>query len=134
MIEDALSKSVLDAFYEVYNESGDGFLEILYQRCLVIALRRRELRVETEVPVTIHYHGVAVGDYRLDLVVDRRIIVECKAGERLHLVHEYQLLNYLSATGLQVGFLFNFGPSPTFKRFVNERRTHASRKLTAVWK
>jgi len=134
MIEEDISSRTLDAFFQVYNEVGDGFLEGLYQRCLVVALRERGLRVETELPLSIQYRGARVGEYRLDVLVERRVIIECKAGDRLHLAHEYQLLNYLRATGLTLGFLFNFGPSPSFKRLANTHRDPSQRKLTTVWK
>ena len=70
MIDEEVSRPIIVAFYKVYNQTGCGFLEILYQRCLVIALRNLGLLVETEVPISILYDGVAVGDYRLDLVVN----------------------------------------------------------------
>lgn len=134
MIEEELSRRALDAFFQVYNEVGDGFLERTYQRCLVVALKARGLRVETEVPVSLSYRGVDVGEYRLDLLVERRMILECKAGDRVHLAHEYQLLNYLRATRLPLGFLLNFGPSPTFKRLVNTVTPGAEEKLAMTWK
>ena len=135
LIEEELSSLVISSFYKVYNETGHGFLEVLYQRCLVIALRRAGHVVETELPVSLLYDGEPVGDYRLDLVVDRRIIVECKSGNRLLPVHEHQLMNYLAATGIEVGLLFNFGARPTFKRLVYQHSKHMrSRRLSTVWK
>jgi GxxExxY protein len=135
MLEEELSNRVIMAFYKVYNQTGYGFLEMLYQRCLVVALRKLDLRVETEVPVSLLYEGEMVGDYRLDLVIERRIIVECKAGDRLNRVHEQQLMNYLAATGVEVGLLFNFGPQPSFRRFVYEQlKKKRSRHLSTVWK
>lgn len=135
LIDSDLSSQVISAFYRVYNEAGHGFLEVLYQRCLVIALRQVGLTVETELPISLRYHGELVGDYRLDLVVNRRLIVECKSGDRLLPVHEHQLMNYLAATGIEVGLLLNFGSRPSFKRLVYEhsKRTR-SRHLSTVWK
>ena len=135
MIDEETTKPIIVAFHRVYNQTGCGFLEILYQRCLVIALRNMGLLVETEVPISLLYDGVPVGDYRLDLLVERRIIVECKAGEKLLRVHEHQLMNYLATTGIEVGLLFNFGPEPSFKRLVYEQsKKTRSRHLTTVWK
>ncbi|MEO7520526.1 MAG: GxxExxY protein [Gemmatimonas sp.] len=135
LIEEELSSQIISAFYKVYNATGHGFLEMLYQRCLVIALRRAGLVVETELPISMRYDDEPVGDYRLDLVVNRRIIVECKSGDRMLPVHEHQLMNYLAATGIEVGLLFNFGARPTFKRLVYEHsKKSRPRHLSIVWK
>jgi GxxExxY protein len=135
MIEEELSNRVIMAFYKVYNQTGYGFLEALYQRCLVIALRKLDFRVEIEVPISVLYDNEPVGDYRIDLLIERRIIVECKAGDRLHRVHEHQLMSYLAATGIEVGLLFNFGPQPSFKRLVYEQsKKTRSRLISSIWK
>ena len=80
------------------------------------------------------YRGHPVGDYRIDLLVERKVIVECKAGTRLHLAHQHQLLNYLTATGLPLGYLVHFGETPTFMRFVNQQQRSRRRHLTTLWK
>lgn len=134
MIEDALSRSIVGAFHDVYNDTGEGLPEVVYQRCLVIALSYRGLSVSTEVPFTIHYRGRPVGEYRLDLVVEHKVVIECKATERPHLNHEAQLLNYLISTGLPLGYLLHFGKSPTFKRYANQRSNSRRRNLLMTWK
>ena len=68
--------------------------------------------------MTVQFEGVEVGVYRADLVVEGKVIVECKVAEKLSRVHELQLLNYLRATGLTVGLIFNFGPQATFRRLL----------------
>lgn len=110
--------TILGAFFEVYNELGYGFLESVYQRALPIALRARGVQCQREVPVTVHYRGEPVGEYRVDLIVERTVIVEAKAADKLVQAHESQLLDYLRATGLEVGLVLNFGPQATFRRVV----------------
>jgi GxxExxY protein len=135
MIEEELSKQVILAFFRAFNGTGSRFLENMYQRCLEIELRYLGLAVEREVPISLLYRGEPVGEYRLDVVVERRIIVECKACDRLLPIHEQQLVNYLAATGIEVGLLFNFGAQPTLKRLVYEQsKTTRPRHLSTIWK
>lgn len=86
------------------------------------ALHERGVPFQSEVKFAVQFHGVVVGDYRADLVVDGKIIVECKAVEAVTHVHEAQLLNYLRASGLELGFLLNFGPKSSFKRLIHTTR------------
>ena len=89
------------------------------KKSLLIELWKRDLKVESEVPIQVKYKGELVGDYFADIVVEDRIILELKAIEKLQPVHEAQLLNYLKATGIQVGFLINFThPKAEIKRMV----------------
>lgn len=113
-----LSHEILGAFFHVHTALGHGFLEAAYQHAMVSELKARRLAVATEVPFTLRYKGGVVGEYRADLVVARTVIVECKVAEFLTAVHEAQLLNYLRASGLELGLLLNFGPRATFKRLV----------------
>ena len=113
-----ITREVIGAFFDVYNELGHGFAEGVYQRALPIALASRGVGVEREVPLRVLFRGEPVGDYRADLVVEQRVIVEVKAVEKLVAAHDAQLLNYLRATGLQLGLLLNFGPRATFRRLV----------------
>lgn len=109
---------VLDAVFDVYNCHGWGFLEVVNRRSMVHALRKAGVRIETEVATTVFYDGEAVGEYRADLVVDGKLIVELKAVDRIAPEHRAQVINYLKASGLEVGLLLNFGPKPEFKRLV----------------
>ncbi|MBI3566988.1 MAG: GxxExxY protein [Gemmatimonadetes bacterium] len=113
-----VTREIIGAFFDVYNELGYGFLENVYQRALPVALAARGIRLEREVPMRISFRGESVGDYRADLIVDGRVVVEIKAVERLVSAHEAQLLNYLRATGLRVGLILNFGPQATFRRLM----------------
>jgi len=114
---EALTECIIGAGYEVYNGLGHGFVEAVYKKAFVCELRRRGLEVGHEVPFRIDYKGDSVGTYYADLVVAKRVIVELKAVESLLPVHARQVLNYLRASGLGLGLVFNFGgPSLTFRR------------------
>jgi len=107
------------AVFEVNRILGHGFLERIYKKALLIELWKRDLKAESEVPIQVQYKGELVGDYFADIVVENRIILELKSIEKLQPVHEAQLLNYLKATGIQVGLLINFThPKAEIKRMV----------------
>jgi GxxExxY protein len=118
LVHEALTSEIIDAFFEVYNELGYGFVELVYQRPLPLALGARGVRSEREVPLSVRFRAEIVGDYRADLVVEGTVIVESKVAEKILPVHEMQLLNYLRATGITVGLVLNFGPRPTFRRLL----------------
>ena len=106
-----LSEKIIAAAYNVHKELGHGFLEKVYKNALVIELDEAGLKHVVEAPLKVSYHGKVVGDYFADIIVDEKIIVEVKAVSRLEPVHEVQLVNYLKATGINVGLLINFGQS-----------------------
>lgn len=111
-----LSEKIIAAAYAVHKELGQGFVEKIYKNALEIELRENSIKCNSEVPLNVSYHGQVIGDYFADLVVDNKIIVEIKAVSDLMPAHEVQLVNYLKATGLQVGLLINFGQSVKVKR------------------
>ena len=111
-----LTRVIIGAFFDVYNELGYGFLELVYRRALAVRLQELRLNVRQEVPFALDYHGVEVGHYRADLIVDDAVIVEVKSAERLAPVHHAQLVNYLRASRIPVGLLLNFGPRPEVRR------------------
>ena len=113
-----LSQKIIAAAHNVHKELGQGFLEKVYKNALAIELREMELTCDLEVPMSVLYRGLVVGDYVADMIVDGKIIIEVKAVAELSSVHEVQLVNYLKATGLQVGLLINFGRSVKVKRRV----------------
>ena len=124
-----LSEVIIGVFYDVYNELGFGFLESVYRKSLALALVPKCTTVKEEVPITVYFRGRNVGDFKADLVVNDLILIELKTAETLVQAHEAQVLNYLRATPLEVGLLFNFGPKPQVRRllFDNDRkqlRTH----------
>ena len=125
---EALTEKIIGVFYEVYNELGAGFLEIVYHRAMVVALRQIGLTAEPEVNVPVYFRGVQVGDFSADILVEDAVLLELKAVRELDSAHEAQLLNYLRATPVEIGFLMNFGPKPKFKRlaFANDRKCQRS--------
>ena len=107
------------AVFEVNKVLGAGFLEKVYENALLIELRKRSLKAESQVPIQIKYKGNIVGDYFSDIVVEGQVILELKAIEQLQKIHEAQLLNYLKATGFKIGLLINFKyPKAEIKRFI----------------
>ncbi len=118
-----------EAFYRVYGVLGYGFLEGVYANAMMIECRKAGLNVRHEVRIRVNYEGVDVGHYDADLVVGDAVIVELKACRTLAPEHEAQLLNYLKATAYEVGFLFNFGPKPQYRRMVYDN----SRKGSLSW-
>ena len=111
-----LSEKIIAAAYNVHNELGYGFLEKVYRNALAIELEEAGVKCVVEVPLKVSYHNKIVGDYFADIIVDDKIIVEIKAVSKLEPVHEVQLVNYLKATGIEVGLLINFGQSVEVKR------------------
>lgn len=113
-----LTSKIIEAAYTVHNTLGFGFLEKVYQNALVIELVKRGMKADSEKPIKVFYEGQVVGDYVADVVVDDKVILELKAVKELSDIHEVQLVNYLKATGMEVGLLINFGPSVKIKRKV----------------
>jgi len=113
-----LTDKIIGVFYEVYNELGPGFLESVYANAMILALRQAGLTAEQERPVTVRFRGSVVGDFRADIVVEGVVLCELKAVSVLDSSAEAQMLNYLRATGIEVGLLLNFGKEPKIKRFV----------------
>ncbi len=113
-----ITEKIIEAAFTVHNELGYGFLEKIYRNAMVIELEEKVFRCNTEVPMKVGYKGKVVGDYFADLIVDNKIIVETKAVSKLDASHEVQLVNYLKATGINVGLLINFGRSVEIKRRV----------------
>ena len=113
-----VTDQILGGCYSLYRALGYGFLENVYKNGLVVELGRRGLVAKREVPVEVFYLGVSIGTYRIDLLVNDKVILEVKAQHSLTVVDEKQLSNYLKATSIEVGLLFNFGPEPKFQRIV----------------
>ncbi len=111
---------ILKGFYEVYNELGNGFLESVYENALYIVLTGYGLSIEKQKDISVFFRGNKIGDFKTDLIVDEKVIVELKAVRKIDPSHEAQLINYLRATNIEVGLLLNFGRKPEFKRFVYE--------------
>ena len=120
------SGAILGAFYAVHSELGTGFLEAVYANAVTVVLRQAGLRVKRQVPFEIAFRGQYVGFYRADLIVASAIVVEIKAARSIVPQHAAQLLNYLRASGLQVGLLLNFGERAEFKRVVRTASARSS--------
>ena len=118
LIECELTEQVIGAFYAVYNELGPGFLESVYVNALAIALGTLDLKAQMEVPLVVKFREHVVGQFRADLVVEDRLVIEVKAVSSLLKAHEVQLVNYLRATRINVGLLLNFGARPELRRRV----------------
>jgi GxxExxY protein len=111
-----LTDQIIKAFYTAYNVLGYGFLEKVYENALAIELRNMGLKVTQQFPIVVTYRDQEIGHYEADLLVEDTVIVELKAARNIAPEHEAQLLNYLKATSIEVGLLFNFGPEPQIKR------------------
>ncbi len=114
-----ITREILKVAFKVHKTLGFGFLEKVYQNAMVIEFKKNGLKVEAEKPIKVYYENNVVGEYQADLVIEDKIIVELKAVEELNKKFEVQLVNYLTATGLEVGLLLNFGKeSLQYKRKV----------------
>ena len=119
-----LTQKVIGVFFEVYNELGHGFLESVYQKAFELALSSKGLKVSRKIEIPVWFRGEKVGDFEADVLVENCLLLELKGVSTLDRAHEAQLLNYLRATDVEVGMLFNFGIKPEFKRlaFDNSRK------------
>lgn len=107
--DEKLARSVVDAAVEVHRALGPGLLESVYRKCLVKELNSRGVRVAEEVPLRAEYKGLVFDSaYRMDLLVEGRVVVELKTVEALQPVHPAQLLSYLRLSGRRLGLLLNF--------------------------
>ena len=110
MLFEEVTEKIIAAAYKVYNKMGFGYLEKVYERCMLIELKKDiDLDVKYQCPVKVEYDGEDVGDFIADYVINDQIIVELKSVRTLVPAHEVQLVNYLRATGIEIGLLINFG-------------------------
>jgi len=111
---------VIGCAIRVSDALGCGFLERVYEAALLHELRKSGLDVASQVAFAVRYDGIVVGEYRADLVVEGRIVIEVKSTKAIDPTHEAQLLNYLKASGLPIGLILNFGtPHLGIRRMVN---------------
>lgn len=132
LLEGEITKRVIGSFYAVYRELGPGFLESVYANSLALSLRENGITVAQQVPLQVVFHDQVVGDFRADLLIEKRLIVEIKAVTKLAAIHETQLVNYLKATRITVGLLMNFGPLPEFRRRVFDSALHHPRSSASI--
>ena len=119
-----LTEKIIGCAYSVYNKMGFGFLESVYEKCMLIELRKAGLNAESQKPITVYYDNENVGHFLADIVIDGTIILELKSVRRIVEAHEVQLVNYLVATGKEVGLIINFG----------ERKVEVKRKVKKLGK
>ena len=117
-----ITEKIIGCAYRVYNTMGFGFAESVYENCLMIEFGKAGLEFESQKPITVCYEGKNVGDFFADLLVEDRVMVELKSVRHLAQRHEVQLVNYLVATGIDVGLLLNFG----------EERVEVKRKVRTL--
>lgn len=106
---DELIDSINNCAMRIRRQLPQGYLEAVYKNAMVIELRKLGLPFETEKPIKVFYDGISVGEYKADIIIDNRLILELKAVQNLCTAHEVQLVNYLTAIGIDDGLLINFG-------------------------
>ena len=119
MLYENVTDGIIRCYYDVYNTLGYGFLEKIYENAMMIKLRKAGFMCIQQPPIDVFFECEIVGSYNADIIVDTKIILEIKAGDSVHIpAHEYQLINYLKATELEIGLLLFFGKNPCVKRKV----------------
>lgn len=131
---EALTEKIIGAALAVSSTLGHGFLEAVYQKALLHELRQRSLAAQSHASFRVHYKGLDVGCYYADLIVERSVIVELKTVRSLMPIHVGQVVNYLKASGLPVGLLFNFAkPKLEWRRVLfNEANWNQQTELTRM--
>ena len=118
-----LTQQIIGLAMKVHRVLGPGFLESVYRKALLIELREAGLRAEEEKRISVLYEGASVGEFAADVLVEDKVILELKAVDALSKAHEVQTVNYLTATGLDIGLLMNFGSERLqFKRKFRQRK------------
>ncbi len=118
IITSTSTETLIKCFYKVYNTLGYGFLEKVYEKAFILELRKQGIECAAQVPINVFYDDQLIGEYYADILVNQEIILELKTSVIIADEHEAQLLNYLKATKIEVGYLFSFGKKPEFKRKV----------------
>ncbi len=117
-----ITGSVIGCAMHVHSEFGNGFPEVIYQRCLAIEFKDQNIGFSRELSMPLFYKNKEVGKRRVDFLVEKKILVELKAVSEINETHFNQILNYLTAFQLEIGLLINFGEnSLNFKRFINSK-------------
>ena len=119
-----LTEKIIKCAYAVYNRMGFGFLESVYEKCMLIELKKAGLNAEAQKSIKVYYDEKNVGEFVADIIVDDTIVLELKSVSRIIKAHEVQLVNYLVATGKPIGLLLNFG----------EKRVEVKRKIKEIIK
>ena len=129
MENEELTRKIIGAAMRVHSALGPGFLESVYRKALLHELAKLGLKAEPERPIVVNYDGIVVGEFSADVLVEDSVLLELKANQFLTRSHEVQLVNYLTATGIGIGLLLNFGAERL--EFKRKFRTYQSRKRPA---
>jgi GxxExxY protein len=122
MKHEEITKTIIGCAFDVMKELGSGFLESVYAKAMRVAIEHKGLRVQSQHPIKVNFRGECVGDFFADLLVEDVILVELKAVKAIAPEHQAQIINYLIATGIDVGLLINFGsPKLEYKRFTRNK-------------
>lgn len=114
---ETLVRTVIECAKNIRRHLGPGYLESVFKNAMLVELKKQSLSYEIENPINVYYDNVLVGEFKADIVVENVLILELKAVQSLHMAHEIQLVNYLTATGIDDGLLINFGSEELqFKR------------------
>jgi len=114
---ETLVRTVIESAKNIRRHLGPGYLESVYKNAMLVELKKHSLFYEIEKPINVYYDNILVGEFKADIVVENVLILELKAVQSLHMAHEIQLVNYLTATGIDDGLLINFGSEELqFKR------------------
>jgi GxxExxY protein len=114
---ETLVRTVIECAKNIRRHLGPGYLESVYKNAMLVELKKHSLFYEIEKPINVYYDNILVGEFKADIVVENVLILELKAVQSLHMAHEIQLVNYLTATGIDDGLLINFGSEELqFKR------------------
>ena len=111
MKHEEITHKIIGCAYQVYNQLGFGFLESVYKKAMVIELSKNNLKIEEEKPLKVYYDDNVIGEFIVDLLVEKEIVVELKSVENMTKAHEVQLVNYLNGLKQEIGLLINFGPT-----------------------
>ena len=122
MLYENLTEQIILAARDVHKELGFGFLEAVYCNALYKELKARDIKCECQKHIDVYYKGEVVGHYVADMLIDDKVIVELKAVVELRPEHEWQLLNYLVASKIELGLLINFGHKISVKRKINTNK------------
>ena len=119
-----LTERLIAIFFNIYNELGHRFLEFVYEQAFAVVLAENNILFERQIATPIWFHRIQIGEFRADLLVEKKVLIALKTGRDIDSAWEKQLLNYLRATEVEVGLRFNFGTTPLFRRyaFENDRK------------
>jgi GxxExxY protein len=115
LLEEELTQEIIGAFYKVYNTLGFGFLESVYEKAMLIELKKLDLECYAQYHLPVYYEGEQIGNFFADIIVENKVILELKSSP-LAKEHSLQLYNYLKATDIEIGLLLSFGKEPKVER------------------